>query len=89
MGELAAKSGSSVGPELAPTRRPSRYKLAVVTWLAAFPTVTLILAAFKPLGLMTWPVPLRSLVLTAIMVPTVAFVLVPLLSRALTTWLRR
>jgi antibiotic biosynthesis monooxygenase (ABM) superfamily enzyme len=69
--------------------RPSRYKLAVVTWLAAYPTITAILASFKPLGLITLPLPVRTLLLTLIMVPTVAFFLVPLFSRALGGWLRR
>jgi antibiotic biosynthesis monooxygenase (ABM) superfamily enzyme len=61
----------------------------VVTWLAAYPTITAILASFKPLVLMALPLPVRPLVLTVIMVPTVAFVLVPLVSRALARWLRR
>jgi antibiotic biosynthesis monooxygenase (ABM) superfamily enzyme len=69
--------------------RPSRYKLAVVTWLAAYPTITLILASFRPLGLMTLPLPVRTLLLTLIMVPTVAFILVPLISRGLAKWLAR
>ncbi|HEY6396327.1 MAG TPA: hypothetical protein VIX82_02620 [Solirubrobacteraceae bacterium] len=90
MVELTAKPDPlTASRKPAQTVRPSRYKLAVVTWLAAYPTITLILASFEPLGLMTLPLPVRTLVLTAIMVPTVAFVLVPLFSRTLATWLRR
>jgi antibiotic biosynthesis monooxygenase (ABM) superfamily enzyme len=90
MNDLAVKSDSVVvGRQPLPRARPSRYKLAAVTWLAAYPTITVILALFKPLGLMTLPLPVRTLVLTVIMVPTVAFVLVPLFSRALGNWLRR
>jgi hypothetical protein len=54
-----------------------------------YPVITAILASFKPLGLMALPLPVRTLVLTLIMVPTVSFVLAPLVSRALAKWLRR
>jgi antibiotic biosynthesis monooxygenase (ABM) superfamily enzyme len=47
------------------------------------------LASFKPLGLMALPLPVRTLALTVIMVPTVVFVLVPLFSRVLARWLQR
>ena len=89
-GDLAGASASvHPDPGSALGRRPPRYELAVVTWLATYPTITVILASFKPVELMALPLPVRTLVLTAIMVPTVAFVLVPLLSRALGRWLRR
>jgi antibiotic biosynthesis monooxygenase (ABM) superfamily enzyme len=40
---------------------PPRYKLAIVSWAAAYPTITVLLAAFKPLGLMALPPTLRRL----------------------------
>lgn len=90
MTELATKARPlSVGRAPLPRVRPSRYKLAVVTWLCVYPVITAILASFKPLGLMALPLPVRTLVLTLIMVPTVSFVLAPLVSRALAKWLRR
>jgi len=49
-------------------RRPSRYELAFVTWLAAYPTIMVILASFKPLGLIALLLPGRTLV-TAITGP--------------------
>lgn len=76
-------------PPPRPPTAPSRYKLAIVTWAAAYPTITFLLAAFKPLGLMALPLPLRTLLLTAILVPTMAFVLVPGISRIMRGWLRR
>ncbi|MGN6169519.1 MAG: hypothetical protein ACTHQQ_15315 [Solirubrobacteraceae bacterium] len=65
-----------------PARRPHpRRRLAVVTWLAAYPTITAILVAFKPVGLMSAPLPVRTLVLTLIAVPLMVFVLTPTLMR--------
>lgn len=79
---------TSAPPQSSPTA-PPRYKLAIVTWVAAYPTITILLAAFKPLGVMALPLPLRTLLLTAILVPTMAFVLVPSISRIVRGWLRR
>jgi len=62
--------------------------MAVVTWLAIYPTITATLAILDPLGLLHLPLPLRTLVLTVILVPLMVFVLVPALMRLLGTWLR-
>lgn len=65
-----------------PGRRPHpRRRLAVVTWLAAYPTITGILATFKLVGLTGAPLPVRTLVLTLIAVPLMVFVLTPTLMR--------
>jgi antibiotic biosynthesis monooxygenase (ABM) superfamily enzyme len=79
---------TSAPPQRPPTA-PPRYKLAIVTWAASYPTITILLAAFKPLGLMALPLPLRTLLLMAIVVPTMGFVLVPSISRITRSWLRR
>lgn len=90
MAELATKASPlAVGQAPVPRARPSRYELAVVTWLCVYPVITAVLAWFTPLGLMALPLPVRTLLLTLIMAPTVAFVLAPLVSRALAKWLRR
>jgi antibiotic biosynthesis monooxygenase (ABM) superfamily enzyme len=88
--EMTATPGA-VRATRTPARRgrPPRYKLAVVTWLCVYPMITVILASFKPLGLMALPLPVRTLLLTLVMVPAVSFVLAPLVSRALARWLRR
>jgi antibiotic biosynthesis monooxygenase (ABM) superfamily enzyme len=75
-------------PSQAAPKQPRRYKQAIATWLAAYPTITGILAAFKPLGLLSAPLPLRTLVLTLILVPLMVFVLTPTLIRRLDKLLR-
>lgn len=69
------------------TAAPRRAKTVVVTWLAIFPLVTAVLAAGTPLGLAELSLVLRSLVLTAIVVPTAVLVVLPLLRRLLGQWL--
>jgi antibiotic biosynthesis monooxygenase (ABM) superfamily enzyme len=65
---------------------PPRYKMAIVTWLAVFPLITLILTLFGPLlGLL--PMLLRTLVLTAVMVSLMTYVIMPRLTRLFSFWL--
>ena len=52
-----------------------------MTWLAAYPTLTALLAVSKPLGLTSAPLPLRTLAVTLILVPLMVFVLQPNLMR--------
>jgi len=59
-----------------------------VTWLAIFPAITLALAIGEPL-LKGAPLVVRTLVLTAVLVPLMVFVLVPLLQHVLRGWLLR
>ncbi len=68
---------------------PPRYKIAVLTWIALYPTITFfswlltLLRPFDP------PLPLRTLVLTALLVPAMVFVLMPALTRLLEPWLHQ
>ncbi|WP_063774114.1 hypothetical protein [Streptacidiphilus rugosus] len=57
---------------------PSVHRRALITWLAVYPTIT---TAFFVLGPHTahLPIPLRTLILTAVVVPVVVYLLVPLL----------
>lgn len=63
-----------------------RYKLAVVVWIAIYPTITLIQWLVGP-ALATVPLPLRTFLLTIVLVPLMVFVLIPVLTRALGFWL--
>lgn len=60
--------------------RHKPYRLAILTWLAIWPSITLLLLAGEPL-LGTLPLPLRTFVLTAILVPFMSFVAMPRLTR--------
>jgi uncharacterized protein len=71
-----------------PAGPPPRHRMAVVVWLAIYPTITLLLALTGPLT-DDWPLPLRTLLLTAIAVPLMVFVLLPRLQRGLGPWLAR
>ncbi|WP_330334123.1 hypothetical protein OHS33_33220 [Streptomyces sp. NBC_00536] len=60
---------------------PSIHRRALITWLAVYPTITLALGLLGPVtaGL---PLPLRTLILTGVVVPVAAYGLIPLLMKA-------
>lgn len=65
---------------------PPRYKMAVVTWLAVFPTVLVIFTLFGPL-LNLLPTVLRTLVFTLTMVTLMTYVIMPRMTRLFSFWL--
>jgi antibiotic biosynthesis monooxygenase (ABM) superfamily enzyme len=71
-----------------PVRPPSRHEMAVMIWIAVFPTLTLLNLALGGV-LAGAPVVLRTLVLTTIAVPIVIYGLMPPLQRTRAALLRR
>lgn len=65
---------------------PPRVRMAVVTWLGIFPTVSLVLWLIAPL-MAGWPFLLRTAVLTALIVVTMTWLVMPRLTRSLRGWL--
>jgi antibiotic biosynthesis monooxygenase (ABM) superfamily enzyme len=68
--------------------QPPRYKQAIITWLGVYPALTLTLAALGPM-MESWPLPLRTLLVTLVLVPALTWVILPLLRRMLGNWLFR
>jgi uncharacterized protein len=65
---------------------PPRYKLALVTWLGAYGMITLILATLGP-TIASWPLPLRTLLLSTLMVSALTWFVLPTLTRLLGRWI--
>jgi uncharacterized protein len=66
---------------------PSRCKLAVLTWAGAYGVITLLLALLGP-AIASWPLVLRTLVLSVAMVVALTWVIMPRLTRLFGGWLR-
>jgi antibiotic biosynthesis monooxygenase (ABM) superfamily enzyme len=64
-----------------------RYKLAVIIWLAIYPALTATLAVLGPV-ITPWPLFLRTLLMTAILVPTMVYLLIRGMQRIFAGWLR-
>ncbi|MFJ8442269.1 hypothetical protein [Kitasatospora griseola] len=67
---------------------PSMHIRALITWLAVYPAITVVQLLLGP-SLGSLPVPLRVLAITALVVPTVVYLLVPGLLKARVALLRR
>jgi antibiotic biosynthesis monooxygenase (ABM) superfamily enzyme len=65
---------------------PPKYKLALVTWTGAYAIITLTLALLGS-TMAHWPLALRTLVLSAVMVATLTWLVMPGLTRLLRRWL--
>jgi uncharacterized protein len=55
---------------------PPRWKTAVVVWLAIYPCITLVLWLAGP-TIQGWPLAVRTLVLTVVIVPLMVYLLIP------------
>ncbi len=71
---------SPVANPSAPLPPPSKHQLALMIWIAVFPTLTLINLAFGPV-LADLPSVLRTFVLATVAVPIVIYGLMPRLHR--------
>jgi len=72
-----------------PPRRPNRHKMVLLTWLGIWPTITGVLAALLPILLPRFPLPVVTLIVTALVVPLVGYVVMPTLLRWLGPWVHR
>ena len=67
--------------------KPPRYRQALLTWVAAYPIITVILAVLGP-EIARWPLALRTLVISVLMVGALTWIIMPTLTRAAGRWLR-
>ena len=77
----AESAASSTAAGAAP-----RYKLALLTWVAAYALITTFLALLGP-TIADWPLALRTLVLSMTMVGALTWVIMPRVTRLFRPWL--
>jgi antibiotic biosynthesis monooxygenase (ABM) superfamily enzyme len=65
---------------------PPRHKMALLTWAGAWAMITLILGVLGP-SIATWPLPLRTLAISVLMVLALTWVVIPTLTRVFRSWL--
>jgi uncharacterized protein len=69
-----------------PTKAPPRHKMALLTWSGAWAMITLILWVLGPMTA-TWPLPLRTFLISVLMVLALTWVVIPTLTRIFAGWL--
>jgi antibiotic biosynthesis monooxygenase (ABM) superfamily enzyme len=70
-----------------PSAAPPRYKIALLTWLGAYPVITVALGVLGPVTA-RWPLPLRTLLISGLMVVALTWGVLPALRYVLRGWLR-
>jgi hypothetical protein len=85
-GTADAKARPGQGEQQPGAAAPPRYKLALVTWAGAYAVITLILAVLGP-AMAPWPLPLRTLLLSMLMVVAMTWIVVPSLTHLCRSWL--
>ena len=71
------------------TKPPKKWKMAILIWIAIYPTVTLIAILFGNLFERINPLPLRTLASTIIVVPIAVYAIVPALQKVMYNWLSK
>lgn len=66
--------------------RPVKHRMALITWLVVYPMITALLAVLEPV-LSNAPMPLRTLILSLIMVPAMVYGVMPFATARLARWL--
>ena len=61
---------------------PPRWKTAFVVWVAIYPSITLVLWLAGP-RMQSWPLAVRTLAITALVVPLMVYLLLPVLQHLL------
>lgn len=67
---------------------PPKWKTAVLIWVSIYPSITLLSMLFGP-QLQNMALPMRTLIMTAILVPLMVFVLLPALNKLFKPWLHQ
>lgn len=73
-------------PGYNPVKPPAKYKMTLISWLALYPTVTLVFLLFGSL-LNEVPLLLRTLLVTAVVMVLMSYVLMPRFTRWFAFWL--
>lgn len=63
--------------------------MAVLVWIALYPTITILFLIFGEQLARIQPLPLQTLVTTGIVVPLLTFTLIPPLQKLLAKWLAK
>jgi antibiotic biosynthesis monooxygenase (ABM) superfamily enzyme len=74
---------------LQPQKMPNRHKAVLLTWLGIWPTITAVLWVLLPILLPRFPLPVVTLCVTALVVPLMSYLVMPMLFRRFDGWLRR
>ncbi len=68
---------------------PPRHRMVLLNWVGIYPTITLLLWCVPEALVERLPLPLMTLLVTAVAVPLMSYVVMPILGRAFARWLNQ
>jgi hypothetical protein len=68
---------------------PKKWKMAIIIWIAIYPTITLLFLFFGKYFNTINPLPIRTFVITVIVVPLMVFAIMPFLQKLMAEWLKK
>ena len=69
-------------------KHPPKWKFAVMVWIAIYPAITLLTYLIGDL-IKKLPLPIKTLIMTGILVPLMVFVLLSILRKLMGNWLNK
>lgn len=69
--------------------RPNRHKMVFLTWVGIWPTITCVLWFVLAPLIARFPLPVVTLIVTAMVVPLMGYVVMPFLTSRCRDWLHR
>ena len=69
-------------------KQPTKWKFAVMVWIAIYPAITVLTFLIGD-SINNLTLPIKTLIMTGILVPLMIFVLLPLLRKLLGNWLNK
>lgn len=69
-------------------KQPPKWKFAIMVWIAIYPTITIVTLLIGDY-IKNLPLPLKTLIMTGILVPLMVFVLLSFLGKILGNWLKK
>jgi len=69
-------------------KQPPKYKTAIMIWVVIYPTINLIMLILGN-SLNEYVLPLRTLIMTLILVPLMVYVILPFANKFFKNWLSK
>lgn len=71
------------------TKPPKKWKMALLVWIAIYPTITILLACLSSVFDQITVLPLRTGAITFMVVPLMVYIILPFLHNLLADWLHK
>ena len=69
-------------------QHPKKWKFALLVWCFIYPAITILSIVLIPY-IIDFPAPIRTLIITLVLVPLMSFFYIPFINKRFFNWLRK